>query len=93
MTDQYEDYKGFILSAHPRDLIQQLNMEVKTPLGSAQNIIHVLEMMQSPTPSIQQKIDSGELNQAEMLEQLTGLIGQVFDILDFYRDTLSTSEE
>jgi hypothetical protein len=89
MTDQYEEYKQFILSAQPSDLIQQLSMDVKTPLGSAQNLIHMLEMMQNPSPAIQQKIDGGELNTTEMLEQLTGLIGQVFDLLDFYRDTLN----
>ena len=89
MTDQYEEYKQFILSAQPSDLIQQLSMDVKTPLGSAQNLIHMLEMMQNPSPAIQQKINSGELNTTEMLEQLTGLIGQVFDLLDFYRETLN----
>ncbi len=92
MTDQYEDYKQFILSADPRSLLRQLNTDIKTPLISAQNVVHMLAMMQSPSPAIQQKIDSGELNPAQMLEQLTGLINQVFDVLDFYRSTLDEEQ-
>jgi hypothetical protein len=88
MADQYEDFKQFILSADPRSLLRQLNRDIKTPLTSAQNLANTLVMMQSPSPTIQQKIDSGELNPAEMLDQLTGLINQVFDVLDFYRATL-----
>jgi signal transduction histidine kinase len=88
MTDQYEDFKQFILAADQRSLVRQLNIDIKTPLTSAQNIVNMLVMMQSPSPAIQQKIDSGEMNPAEMLEQLTGLINQVFDVLDFYRATL-----
>ncbi len=88
MSDQYDDYKQFILSAEPRALVRQLNMDIKAPLTSAHNIVNMLVMMQSPSPAMQQKIDSGELNPAEMLEQLGGLLTQVFDVLDFYRTTL-----
>ena len=88
MSDNNDEYKQFILSADSRSLIQQLRSDVKTPLVSAQNLINVLIMMQSPTPTIQEKIDSGELNVPEMLDQLTGFLGQAMDVIDFYRETL-----
>jgi hypothetical protein len=88
MPDEMDDYKQFILTAQPRDLIKQLKRDVKTPLVSAQNLVNVLIMMQSPTPAIQAKIDSGELNVAETLDQLTALLGQALDVVDFYKDTL-----
>jgi hypothetical protein len=88
MTDQYDDYKQFILSADSRALVRQLSMELKAPLTSAQNIASMLTMMQNPSASIQRKIDNGELNPEEMLNQLTELMHQAFDILEFYRDTL-----
>jgi hypothetical protein len=88
MTDQIEAYKQFILTADSRSLVHQLNTDVKAPLASAQNIVNMLGMMQNPSPGIQRKIDSGELNPTELLEQLTGLITQVFDVIDFYRSTL-----
>ncbi len=88
MADQNEGFRQFILAADPRSLVRQLNRDIKTPLISAQNIANMLVMMQSPSPAIQRKIDSGELNPAEMLDQLTGLINQVFDVLDYYRATL-----
>ena len=88
MSDNNDEYKQFILSADTRALIQQLRSDVKTPLVSAQNLVNVLIMMQSPTPTIQEKIDDGELNVAEMLDQLTGFLGQAMDVIDFYRETL-----
>ena len=88
MSDNNDDYKQFILSADSRALIRQLKSDVKAPLVSAQNLVNVLIMMQSPTPTIQQKIDDGELNVAEMLDQLTGFLGQAMDVIDFYRETL-----
>jgi hypothetical protein len=88
MSDQIEEYKQFILNADPRSLVQQLNTDIKGPLVSAQNIVNMLGMMQNPSPGIQRKIDSGELNAPEMIEQLTTLLTQVFDVLDFYRSTL-----
>ncbi len=91
MADQIEEYKQFILSADPRALMKQLKGDVKTPLISAQNLINVLIMMQAPSPATQQKIESGELNASEMLEQLTEFITQALDVIDFYRNTLDES--
>ncbi len=88
MSDNNDEYKQFILSADTRALIRQLKSDVKTPLVSAQNLVNVLIMMQSPTTTIQQKIDDGELNVPEMLDQLTGFLGQAMDVIDFYRETL-----
>ena len=88
MPDQTDEYKQFILTADQRALVRQLGMDIKAPLTSAQNIVKMLTMMQTPSPAIQSKIESGELNPADMLEQLTSLIHQVFDVLEFYRDTL-----
>ncbi len=88
MTDQFDEYKQFILSADSRTLVRQLSMDLKAPLTSAQNIANMLTMMQTPSASIQRKIDSGELNPEAMLTQLTELMQQAFDVLDFSRDTL-----
>jgi hypothetical protein len=88
MADQTDEYKQFILSADQRALVRQLGMDIKGPLASAQNIVNMLKMIQNPSPAIQSKMESGELNPADMLEQLSGLIYQVFDVLEFYRDTL-----
>jgi hypothetical protein len=88
MADQTDEYKQFILSAEPRSLMKQLRKDVKTPLVSAQNTVHLLLMMQEPTSAIQQKIDSGELNVQSLLDQLNGLLTQAMDVVDFYRDTL-----
>ncbi len=88
MTDQFDEYKQFILSADSRSLVRQLGMDLKAPLTTAQNIANMLTMMQNPSASIQRKIDSGELNPEAMLNQLTELMQQAFDILEFYRDTL-----
>ena len=88
MSDSNDEYKQFILSADTRTLMHQLKNDVKAPLVSAQNLVNVLIMMQSPSPTIQEKIDSGELNVAQTLDQLTGFIGQAMDVIDFYQDTL-----
>ncbi len=88
MTDQFDEYKQFILSADTRSLVRQLGMYLKAPLTTAQNIANMLTMMQNPSASIQRKIDSGELNPEAMLTQLTELMQQAFDVLEFYRDTL-----
>jgi len=88
MSDQIDEYKQFILSADARALMKQLKLDVKTPLVSAQNLLNVLIMMQSPTPALKQKIESGELEAAAMLEEIGGLINQAMDLIDFYRTTL-----
>ncbi len=88
MSDQIDEFKQFIVSADPKSLIKQLRSDVKTPLVSAQNLVNVLIMMTDPTPAVQQKIESGELNSSEMLEQLTCFINQALDVIDFYPATL-----
>ena len=82
MADPYEEFKQFVLSADTRSVVEQLSMDVKQPLGSVHNLIHMLMMMQNPSPAVQQKIDDGEINATEMLNQLTELVGKVFDCLD-----------
>ena len=91
-TDQFEALKQFILAADKQSLLHQLNSDVKTPLVSAQNLLNLLVMMQSPSPALQKKIDSGELNATELLTKITLHITQVFDVMDFYRTTLSKGE-
>jgi antitoxin component HigA of HigAB toxin-antitoxin module len=88
MMADHDEYKQFILTADPHALIKQLRKDVKTPLVSAQNTVHLLLMLQHPTAAIQQKIDSGELNVQDLLNQLGGLLMQAMDVVDFYRDTL-----
>ncbi len=88
MTDA-EEYKRWILSADPRSLIKQLNTEIKSPLVTAQNLINMLWLMQNPSPAVQERIDSGELNREQMLSQIAELIEQVFATIDFYRDSLN----
>lgn len=85
----YEEFKQFVLTADSRSLVEQLSRDVKQPLGTADSLVHMLAMMQQPSEATQQKIDSGELNAVEMLEQLTALIGQAFDCLDYYRQILN----
>jgi hypothetical protein len=87
MPDQIDEYKQFILSADIRALMKQLKLDVKTPLVSAQNLLNVLIMMQSPTSAIQQKIDAGELDAPAMLEEIGTLLNQAMDLIDFYRVT------
>jgi hypothetical protein len=84
-----EDYKKWIVSAEPASLIEQLSDDVKTPLITAQNLVNMLAMMQNPSPSVQRKMESGELNAEDMLGQITQLVQQAFDVIDFYRDALS----
>ena len=86
---EFEEFKQFVLTADSRSLVEQLSRDVKQPLGTAHNLIHILAMMQQPSEAMQQKIESGELNADEMLEQLTALIGQAFDCLDYYRQILN----
>ena len=87
--DQLQELRQFILEADKQDLLHQLNTDVKTPLVSVQNLANMLALMQNPSPAIQKKIDRGELNAEDILGQITGLITQVFDVIDFYRDTLN----
>jgi hypothetical protein len=90
MTD-IDEYKQWILSADTRSLLQQLNSDVKTPLVTAQNLVTMMQMMQNPSPAIQKKIESGELNFEAMLGEIAGYITQVFDVIDFYRSALDES--
>ncbi len=83
-----DEYKRWIQSASTREVVEQLNDEVKAPLISAQNIVTMLVMMQNPSPVVQKKIDNGELDVEEMFTQITDLIKQSFDAIDFYREAL-----
>ena len=83
-----DSYRDFILTADPRALMHQLNLELKNPLVSAQALINMLVMMQNPSPTMQRKIESGEINLEEMLQQLNEAITRSLDVIDFYRDTL-----
>lgn len=83
-----EEYKQWIQTASTHDVVEHLNDEVKEPLVSAQNLVNMLVMMQNPSPAVQKKIDSGELNAAEMLNQITDLIKRSFDSIDFFREAL-----
>jgi len=87
MSD-YEAYKQWILSADPRSLVHQLDDEVRSRMVSAQNLVNILGMMQNPSPKMQARIDSGELNAVEMLQQISSFIEQAFSVLDFYKSTL-----
>jgi hypothetical protein len=88
MPHDADEYAQFILSADTRALVRQLSLDIKTPLGSAYNVVQMLLMTLSPSPAIQEKIDSGELNVEDMLNQLSGLLTETFDVIDFYKDTL-----
>jgi signal transduction histidine kinase len=89
MSDQLDEIKQCILSADTRALMRQLNMDLRSPLTSAQNIANMLALiLNSPSPSIQRRLESGELNPPEMVEQLATLLNQAFDVLDLYRNTL-----
>lgn len=88
MSDQIDEYKQFILSADARALMKQLKLDVKTPLVSAQNLLNVLIMMQSPSAATRQKMDKGELETSAILEEIGALLIQAMDLIDFYRTTL-----
>ena len=85
MSDAYRD---FILNADGRSLIQQLNLELKDPLVSAQAVVNMLVMMQNPSPAMQQKLESGEIDPNQLLQQISEAITRTLDVIDFYRETL-----
>jgi hypothetical protein len=80
-----DEYKQWIMSTDGRSLLTQLNLDVKAPLVTAQNLITMLQIMCNPSPAIQKRMDSGELNVDAMLGEIVGHISQVFDVIDFYR--------
>ena len=57
-----DSYRTFILNADKRAMMQQLNLDLKNPLVSAQNLVNMLTMMQNPSPAMQQKLQSGEID-------------------------------
>ena len=83
-----DDYRAFILNSDTRTLVHQLNLDVKDPLASAQAVVNMLSMLQNPSPAMQRKIQSGEIDPAQLLQQLTDAINRALDVIDFYRDTL-----
>lgn len=85
MSDEYRD---FILSASPAELIHQLSLEMKGSLTSAQHLVHMLEMALNPSPAMQRKLQSGEIDPAAMLAEVTANLTQALDVLDYYHQTL-----
>ncbi|MHB8625483.1 MAG: hypothetical protein ACYDBJ_00890 [Aggregatilineales bacterium] len=83
-----DEYRNFILTADTRALIHQLNLDIKGPLASAHAILGMLAMVQNPSPAMQRKIQSGEINPAQLIQQATETLNQALDVIDFYRDTL-----
>ena len=81
-------YRTFILDADKNALMQQLNLDLKEPLVSAQNLVNMLLMMQNPSPAMQRKLDSGELDPGQMIAQIAETITRALDVIDFYRSTL-----
>jgi len=90
--DSQEQYRQWILSADSQSLIRQLNAEIKTPLISAQNLVNILQMMQNPSPSMQKKMENGELDANKMLTDIAGFIENVFVIMDFFRESFGDGE-
>lgn len=88
MSDSRDEYKQWILSADPHALIRQLHREIREPLGAAQNLVNLLWLISNPSPQVQKRIESGELDQEQMITQVAEHIDQVFGILDFFRSTL-----
>jgi len=86
-----DSYRAFILNADTRALMQQLNLDLKDPLVSAQNLVHMLLMMQNPSPAMQRKLESGEIDPGQMIQQVSDTINRALDVIDFYRETLDNS--
>lgn len=85
-----DDYRAFILSADTRTLMHQLNLDIKDPLASAQAVVNMLAMLQNPSPTMQRKVQSGEIDPGQLIQQLTDAINRALDVIDFYRDTLES---
>ena len=83
-----DSYRAFILNADTRALMQQLNLDLKDPLVSAQNLVNMLTMMQNPSPAMQRKLESGEIDPAQLIAQVAESINRALDVIDFYRETL-----
>ena len=83
-----DSYRAFILNADTRALMQQLNLDLKDPLVSAQNLVNMLTMMQNPSPTMQRKLESGEIEPGQIIAQVAESINRALDVIDFYRETL-----
>ena len=83
-----DSYRAFILNADSRALMHQLNLDLKEPLTSAQNLVNILLMMHNPSPAMQRKLDSGEIDPAQIIQQVAETINRTLDVIDFYRETL-----
>ena len=86
-----DSYRTFILNADKRAMMQQLNLDLKNPLVSAQNLVNMLTMMQNPSPAMQQKLQSGEIDPGQLIQQVSESINRALDVIDFYRETLDGS--
>jgi hypothetical protein len=85
-----DDYHDFLVNASKGEVIQQLNTEVRQPLIDAQNLVNMLLLTVNPSPSMAKKMESGEVNPPAMLEQIAQDLARVFEVIDFYRETLDT---
>ena len=89
MTMSNEDtYRSFIQTATARDLMHQLNLDLKEPLTSAEATVNMLMMLQNPSPAICAKLENGEIDPGQMLQQLSENLIRALDVIDFYRQTL-----
>ena len=59
-----------------------------TSLVSAQNLVNMLTMMQNPSPAMQRKLESGEIDPGQVIQQVAESINRALDVIDFYRETL-----
>ena len=86
-----DSYRTFILNADKRAMMQQLNLDLKNPLVSAPNLVNMLMMMQNPSPAMQQKLETGEIEPGQLIQQVSESINRALDVIDFYRETLDGS--
>lgn len=82
------DYREFLLNASKEEVIHQLNTDVRQSLIDAQNMVNMLLLTVNPSPAMAKKLESGEINPAAMLEQAAQDLARVFEVIDFYRETL-----
>ncbi len=85
-----DDYRNYLLNASKAEVIHQLNAEVREPLIKAQNVVNMLLLTVNPSATMAKKIQAGEINPSELLQQLTDDITRVLDVIDFYRETLES---
>jgi hypothetical protein len=80
-----EAYKQWVLSADARAIVDQLDQEIRTPVGLAQNVANLLVMMQNPSAKLRSRMESGELDQMQMINEILGHLEQVQNVLTFFK--------